>query len=151
MVKAEIWLRGMLAAVISGGANGVITGFAAIGIDPGHFNLASGFGHTLSLAGVSAVMSAIIGVAAYLKQSPLPRDSGSSDSDGDGWQHPGGSAAGAGDDRGAYSDNRGGQIDGPRDRPDEHAGNRPDDHLGGPGRPTLGVAHDADHSRSGRE
>ncbi len=88
MVKAKIWLHGMLAAVISGGANGVITGFAAIGIDPGHFNLASGFGHTLSLAGVSAVMSAIIGVAAYLKQSPLPRDSGWSDSDGDAWQHP---------------------------------------------------------------
>lgn len=159
MVKAKIWLHGMLAAVISGGANGVITGFAAIGIDPGHFNLASGFGHTLSLAGVSAVMSAIIGVAAYLKQSPLPRDSGWSDSDGDAWQHPDRQPegrnerrpGGAGDDRGAYSDNRGGHIDGPRDRPDEHAGNRPDDHLGGPGRPSLGVAHDADHSRSGRE
>ncbi len=72
MFRAEIWLRGMLAAVISGGANGVITGFAAIGIDPTHFNLAAGFVHTLSLAGVSAVMSGIIGVAAYLKQSPLP-------------------------------------------------------------------------------
>ncbi len=74
MFRAEIWLRGMLAAVISGGANGVITGFAAIGIDPTHFNLAAGFVHTLSLAGVSAVMSGIIGVAAYLKQSPLPGD-----------------------------------------------------------------------------
>ena len=74
MVKAEIWLRGMLAAVISGAANGAITGFAAIGIDPTHFNLAAGFAHTLSLAGVSAVMSGIIGVAAYLKQSPLPGD-----------------------------------------------------------------------------
>jgi hypothetical protein len=62
----------MLAAVISGAANGAITGFAAIGIDPTHFNLAAGFVHTLSLAGVSAVMSGIIGVAAYLKQSPLP-------------------------------------------------------------------------------
>ena len=47
MFRAEIWLRGMLAAVISGGANGVITGFAAIGIDPTHFNLAAGFVHTL--------------------------------------------------------------------------------------------------------
>lgn len=74
MFRAEIWLRGMLAAVISGGANGVITGFAAIGIDPTHFNLAAGFVHTLSLAGVSALMSGIIGVAAYLKQSPLPGD-----------------------------------------------------------------------------
>jgi hypothetical protein len=72
MLRAEIWLRGMLAAVISGAANGAITGFAAIGIDPTHFNLAAGFVHTLSLAGVSAIMSGIIGVAAYLKQSPLP-------------------------------------------------------------------------------
>ncbi len=88
MAKAEIWLRGMAAAVISGGANGAITGFAAIGIDPSHFNLAAGFGHTLSLAGVSSIMSAIIGVAAYLKQSPLPCDPGSGDSDGGTWQHP---------------------------------------------------------------
>ena len=88
MAKAEIWLRGMAAAVISGGANGAITGFAAIGIDPSHFNLAAGFGHTLSLAGVSSIMSAIIGVAAYLKQSPLPCDPGWGDSDGGTWQHP---------------------------------------------------------------
>ena len=72
MSKTELWVHGMVAAVISGGANGIITGFAAIGIDPAHFNLAAGFLHTLSLAGVSATMSAIIGVAAYLKQSPLP-------------------------------------------------------------------------------
>jgi hypothetical protein len=72
MNTTRLWMHGMMAAVISGGANGVITGFAAIGIDPSHFNLAAGFIHTLSLAGVSSVMSAIIGVAAYLKQSPLP-------------------------------------------------------------------------------
>jgi len=140
MAKAEIWLRGMAAAVISGGANGAITGFAAIGIDPSHFNLAAGFGHTLSLAGVSSIMSAFIGVAAYLKQSPLPCDPGWSDSDGGGWLHPerqndrqaerqperqperqnewrlGGSAAGAGDDRGSHADNRGGRMDRPDDR-----------------------------------
>ena len=132
MAKAEIWLRGMAAAVISGGANGAITGFAAIGIDPSHFNLAAGFGHTLSLAGVSSIMSAIIGVAAYLKQSPLPCDPGWGDSDGDAWQHPerqnerqperqndrrpGGSAGGVGDDRGSHADTRGGRMDRPDDR-----------------------------------
>jgi hypothetical protein len=132
MAKAEIWLRGMAAAVISGGANGAITGFAAIGIDPSHFNLAAGFGHTLSLAGVSSIMSAIIGVAAYLKQSPLPCDPGWGDSDGGTWQHPerqnerqpehqndrrpGGSAGGVGDDRGSHADTRGGRMDRPDDR-----------------------------------
>ena len=68
----EIWLRGILAAAIAGAANGVITGFAAVGIDPSHFNLQAGFRNTLEIAGASAVMSAVIGVAAYLKQSPLP-------------------------------------------------------------------------------
>jgi hypothetical protein len=68
----ETWFKGILAAWIAGGANGVITGFAAVGIDPEHFNLQAGMRATLGIAGVSAVMSAIIGVAAYLKQSPLP-------------------------------------------------------------------------------
>ena len=71
----QIWLKGILAAGISGGANGVITGFAAVGIDPQHFNLQAGLRSTLAIAGVSAMMSAIIGVAAYLKQSPLPKES----------------------------------------------------------------------------
>ena len=68
----ETWLRGVAAAGIAGGANGVITGFAAVGIDPAHFNLQAGLHSTLAIAAVSALMSAIIGVAAYLKQSPLP-------------------------------------------------------------------------------
>ncbi len=66
------WIKGMLAAGIAGGANGVITGFAAVGIDPEHFNLQAGLRSTLTIAGISALMSAIIGVAAYLKQSPVP-------------------------------------------------------------------------------
>jgi hypothetical protein len=74
MSTLQIWLRGVLAAGISGGANGVITGFAAVGIDPQHFNLQAGLRSTLAIAGVSALMSSIIGVAAYLKQSPLPKE-----------------------------------------------------------------------------
>jgi hypothetical protein len=69
----QVWWRGLLAAAIAGGANGVITGFAAVGIDPQHFNLQAGLRSTLAIAAVSAMMSAIIGVAAYLKQSPLPQ------------------------------------------------------------------------------
>jgi len=74
MVRWEVWLRGILAAAIAGGANGVITGFAAVGIDPQHFNLQAGLRSTLAIAAVSALMSGIIGVAAYLKQSPLPKE-----------------------------------------------------------------------------
>lgn len=74
MQSLHIWLRGIVAAGIAGGANGVITGFAAVGIDPEHFNLQAGLRSTLAIAAVSALMSAIIGVAAYLKQSPLPQN-----------------------------------------------------------------------------
>jgi hypothetical protein len=62
----------MLAAAIAGSANGIITGFAAVGIDPSNFNLQAGFRNTMAIATVSAAMSGIIAVAAYLKQSPLP-------------------------------------------------------------------------------
>jgi hypothetical protein len=75
MNRWELWLKGIVAAAIAGGANGIITGFAAVGIDPSHFNLQAGFRNTMSIAAVSAAMSGIIGVAAYLKQSPLPQDS----------------------------------------------------------------------------
>jgi hypothetical protein len=72
MRNVELWAKGLLAAAIAGAANGVMTGFAAVGIDPAHFNLQAGFKPTLAIAGVSALMSGVIGVAAYLKQSPLP-------------------------------------------------------------------------------
>jgi hypothetical protein len=72
MHRIELWAKGLAAAAIAGAANGVITGFAAVGIDPSHFNLQAGLKSTLAIAGVSAILSGLIGVAAYLKQSPLP-------------------------------------------------------------------------------
>jgi hypothetical protein len=68
----RIWVKGIAAAAISGGANGIVTGFAAIGIDPNHFNLASGLHDTMAIGGVSAAISAVLGVALYLRQSPIP-------------------------------------------------------------------------------
>jgi hypothetical protein len=72
MKQLEIWLRGIIAAAISGGAGGVLTGFAAVGIDPQHFNLQSGIGATLRIGAAAALINAVIGVAAYLQKSPLP-------------------------------------------------------------------------------
>ena len=72
MTQLQIWLRGILAAAISGGAGGVLTGFAAVGIDPQHFNLQSGMGATIRIGAAAALINAIIGVAAYLQKSPLP-------------------------------------------------------------------------------
>jgi hypothetical protein len=72
--SVDVWLKGLAAAAIAGAANGIITGFAAVGIDPDKFNLQAGLRATLAIAGVSAIMSSVIGVAAYLKQSPLPAE-----------------------------------------------------------------------------
>jgi hypothetical protein len=74
MQRIEVWAKGLAAASIAGAANGVITGFAAVGIDPNHFNLQAGLHSTLAIAGVSARMSALSGAAAYLTQSPLPSE-----------------------------------------------------------------------------
>ncbi len=74
MSRIHIWLKGMLAAGISGAAGGVMTGLAAVGIDPGHFHLQAGMGATVKIGMAAAVINAVIGVAAYLQKSPLPGD-----------------------------------------------------------------------------
>jgi hypothetical protein len=74
MRRLEIWLKGLLAAAISGAAGGVLTGLAAVGIDPQHFNLPAGIGATLRIGAAAAVINSIIGVAAYLQKSPLPEE-----------------------------------------------------------------------------
>ncbi|MGA2299277.1 MAG: hypothetical protein ABSG77_01130 [Candidatus Acidiferrum sp.] len=68
----RIWLKGIMAAGISGAAGGVMTGLAAVGIDPAHFNLQAGMGATVRIGMAAALINAVIGVAAYLQKSPLP-------------------------------------------------------------------------------
>lgn len=72
--SVEVWARGLVAAAVSGGAGGVLTGFAAVGIDPQHFNLQAGMGATLHIGIVAAAINAVIGIAAYLQKSPLPQE-----------------------------------------------------------------------------
>jgi len=72
MTRVQIWLRGIVAAAITGAAGGVLTGLAAVGIDPQHFNLKAGMAATLRIAAAAALINAVIGVAAYLQKSPLP-------------------------------------------------------------------------------
>jgi hypothetical protein len=72
MTRFEMWLRGIVAAAVSGGAGGVLTGLAAVGIDPQHFNLQAGAGATMRIAAAAALINSIIGVSAYLQKSPLP-------------------------------------------------------------------------------
>jgi hypothetical protein len=72
MSKVEVWLKGIAAAAVSGGAGGILTGFAAVGIDPQHFNLQSGASATLRMGVAASLINSVIGVAAYLQKSPLP-------------------------------------------------------------------------------
>jgi len=70
----RMWLQGIVAAGISGAAGGVMTGLAAVGIDPAHFNLQAGMGATVRIGAAAALINAVIGVAAYLQKSPLPEE-----------------------------------------------------------------------------
>ena len=45
-----------MAAAISGASGGVLTGFAAAGIDPQHFNLQAGIGETMRIGLAAAVI-----------------------------------------------------------------------------------------------
>lgn len=64
----KIWIKGLVAAVVSSAANSISVLIA----DPKHFNpgAAGGFRNL----GVVALVSAIVGGALYLKQSPVPSD-----------------------------------------------------------------------------
>ncbi|HLI35503.1 MAG TPA: hypothetical protein VKW70_10690 [Terriglobia bacterium] len=63
----RIWLKGLFAAIVSSAANSISVLIA----DPHHFNpsVAGGFKNL----GVVALVSAIVGAALYLKQSPVPK------------------------------------------------------------------------------
>jgi hypothetical protein len=68
----EIWLHGLVGAFIGGAAGAVSSGFGSMIVDPEHFNLSAGLGHTMELMGTVAFINGIITAAAYLKQSPVP-------------------------------------------------------------------------------
>jgi hypothetical protein len=60
----QVWLKGLVSAVVGGAANAVILMVA----DPLTFNLAEG----LPKLEMVAIVSALVSAAMYLKQSPLP-------------------------------------------------------------------------------
>jgi hypothetical protein len=70
--NTKLWLHGLLAALIGGGASAVSGGFANLVVDPKDFNLSGGLGHLFETMGVMFVVAAVMSVVAYLKQSPLP-------------------------------------------------------------------------------
>lgn len=61
----RVWLHGLIAAFIGGGANAI----AAAAIAPDEFNLNTG----LRKLGILFLVSGILNAAGYLKQSPVPK------------------------------------------------------------------------------
>ena len=61
----KIWIEGLLAALVGGGANAV----TVIVVDPLNFNLGDGLPKLLQVVAVGAIVAA----AAFLKQSPIPK------------------------------------------------------------------------------
>ena len=59
-----LWAKGLLAAMINGAASAV----ALVIVDPQTYNLQEGWQRLLTVMAVSA----ILGAASYLKQSPIP-------------------------------------------------------------------------------
>lgn len=66
------WIHGLGAAFIGGGASAVSAAFSAALIDPTKFNLGDGLGCTLKMMVTSFLVSGLLTMFAYLKQSPLP-------------------------------------------------------------------------------
>jgi hypothetical protein len=60
----RIWLHSLIAAAVSGAGNGI----SVMIVSPADFNLQSGLGKLLQVF----VVGAIVGLALFLKQSPLP-------------------------------------------------------------------------------
>lgn len=71
----RIWLHGLVAAIISGGASAIVAGFSVNLVDPEHFNLLDHHSllKLLYLMLVVFVVNGIFGACAYLTKSPLPQ------------------------------------------------------------------------------
>lgn len=72
--SAHVWLHGLMAALIGGGASAVVSGITVSAFDPAKFNFGQDIVRLLEFMAVQFGLSGILSVFAYLKQSPLPPD-----------------------------------------------------------------------------
>lgn len=71
MSKVRTWFCSLASAGISGIGGGIINGFAAMQIAPDHFNWQDPQ-KLVQMVLASTICTAVIGVAMFLRQSPLP-------------------------------------------------------------------------------
>ena len=70
--QTQVWLHGLIAAIIGGGASAVTGSVSASLIAPQQFNFGTELFHTLELMGVMFLFNGLLSMFAYLKQSPIP-------------------------------------------------------------------------------
>lgn len=68
----DTWLMGILRSLTTGGSNGVLSGLVSMGIDPQHFNLSGGLGHTLKMMLGMFILSSIVGMFVFLQTHGAP-------------------------------------------------------------------------------
>lgn len=73
--KLKVWGWGLVSALVSGAGSGATIVAGAMTLSSQTFNVDSDYnlGLTLKLFGIASVVGAVIGLANYLKQSPLPK------------------------------------------------------------------------------
>lgn len=67
--KTNVWLRGLIAAVVTGASTSALSALGIAGADAAGANVGQ---LNLKQIGVLTLTGAIVGLAAYLKQSPVP-------------------------------------------------------------------------------
>lgn len=70
----RIWIRGLLAAFVSGASNAVTASSFASMLAPESFNFEEGSPKLLALFVFTLIAGGVIGIANFLKQSPIPPD-----------------------------------------------------------------------------
>jgi hypothetical protein len=70
--QTRLWLHGLVAAIIGGGAGAVTATFTASLFAPNEFNLGGQLVKFVELAGTTFLVNSILSACFYLKQSPVP-------------------------------------------------------------------------------
>jgi hypothetical protein len=68
----EVWLRGLFATFIGGGAGAVSSTFIAVLKTPEQYNITNGLANLLYMVFGTFVVSGIVNACFYLQKSPLP-------------------------------------------------------------------------------
>lgn len=71
--KWELWLYGLAAATIGGGANAVSAALAVIITDPKTFNFEGGLVKVLQVAGIAFLIGGLTAFFSYLREHPVPQ------------------------------------------------------------------------------